>query len=34
MLLVSQRAVPRALRAQNFQFEFGDLQAALSDLLK
>jgi uncharacterized protein (TIGR01777 family) len=33
MLLVSQRAVPRALRAQNFHFEFGDLPMALADLV-
>ena len=33
MLLASQRAVPRALRARGFHFEFGDLDTALTDLV-
>lgn len=34
IVLYSQRAVPNALRAAGFRFEFGDLDAALSDLLR
>jgi uncharacterized protein (TIGR01777 family) len=33
MLLASQRAVPRALRARGFHFDFDNLQTALDDLL-
>lgn len=33
MLLVSQRAIPRALRAHGFHFEFGDLTTALTELV-
>ena len=33
MLLVSQRAIPRVLRAHGFNFEFGDLTTALADLV-
>ena len=33
MLLASQRAVPRALRARGFHFDYDNLQGALGDLL-
>jgi uncharacterized protein (TIGR01777 family) len=33
LLLASQRAVPNALKASGFRFEFGDLDKALADLL-
>lgn len=33
LLLASQRAVPNALKAAGFRFEFGDLDKALADLI-
>ena len=33
LFLASQRVVPKALRAQGFRFELGDLEAALADLI-
>ncbi len=33
MILASQRVVPRVLRARGFRFEFGDLDAALANLM-
>ncbi len=34
LMLGSRRAVPKALRASGFSFRFGDLDSALTDLLK
>jgi NAD dependent epimerase/dehydratase family enzyme len=34
IVLASQRAVPNALRAAGFRFEYGDLDAALADLVR